>query len=195
MKRLLLDVNVVLDILLDRRPHAGPACAVWAVLESGQARGWLPAHGLTTIHYLVARARGKQSALRAIRLLLSVCQVAVVDDHVIRNALALEWPDLEDAVCAASAAAAGCDAIISRGLAGFPGSPVTVLDPRAALTWLSLGSKHAAGHRSRGRRDFLCASGRETPSSSAKVGASSSIEISGHRPAWMPGPQSRKLAR
>lgn len=60
-----------------------------------------------------------------------------MDSAVIRTALSLCWPDFEDAVCAAAAQACGCDAIVSRDPAGFPDSPVPVLDPETALAWLA----------------------------------------------------------
>jgi hypothetical protein len=56
---------------------------------------------------------------------------------VLRRALVLAWPDFEDAVCAASAEAAGCDAIVSRDPAGFPDPPVPVIDPAAAFGLLA----------------------------------------------------------
>jgi hypothetical protein len=53
-----------------------------------------------------------------------------------RRALALGWPDFEDAVCAAAAEAAGCQAIVTRDLDGFPASPLPVVDPAGALSWI-----------------------------------------------------------
>ena len=44
--------------------------------------------------------------------------------------------DFEDAVCAASAAAANCEAIVTRDPAGFRGSPVTPIDAATVLAWL-----------------------------------------------------------
>ena len=46
MKRLLLDVNVLLDVLLDRDPWAESASALWAAVESGKSAGIHPAHGV-----------------------------------------------------------------------------------------------------------------------------------------------------
>ncbi|MBI2466950.1 MAG: PIN domain-containing protein [Candidatus Rokubacteria bacterium] len=137
MRRLLLDLNVVLDVLLDRRPHAEAAAAVWAAMEAGRGQGLLPAHAFTTVHYLASRARGARFARRTLEDLLRVFEVAPVDGAVIRSALDLAWPDFEDAVCAAAAAASGCEAIVGRDPAGFPGSPVPVVDPTTALAWLS----------------------------------------------------------
>lgn len=136
MTRLLLDLNVVLDVLLDRRPHAVPAAALWAALERGRAEGFVPAHGFTTIHYLARRARGAKFARETIAGLLHVFSVAQVDAAVIQHAIGLAWADFEDAVCAAAAVGTRCDAIVSRDPFGFPDSPVPVVAPEAALAAL-----------------------------------------------------------
>ena len=63
--------------------------------------------------------------------------VAAVDDSVVRRALALAWPDFEDAVCAAAAEATDCDALVTRDPDGYPNAPLPVIDPAAALTRLT----------------------------------------------------------
>ncbi|HEV8609010.1 MAG TPA: PIN domain-containing protein [Thermoanaerobaculia bacterium] len=137
MKKLLLDVNVVLDVLLERPGHAGSAAVLWRAVEGGAAVGYIPAHGLTTVYYLARRARGPTFARRIVEELLTVFRAARVDEQVLRHALALSWPDFEDAVCAASAVVAGCDAIATRDPAGFRKAPLPVLDPGAAVAWLA----------------------------------------------------------
>lgn len=137
MKKLLLDINVVLDVMLERRRHAEPAAAVWRAVELGVATGFVPAHGLTTAYYLARRARGPSFARRVVEELLSVFRAARVDDQVLRQALALSWPDFEDAVCAACAVAAGCEVIVTRDPRGFRNAPLPCLDPGAALAWLA----------------------------------------------------------
>lgn len=137
MKRVLLDLNVLLDVILDRQPHAVEAGRLWAALEAGGGKGYVPAHGMTTLYYLIEKARGARFARQAVDALLTVFGVARVDDAVLRRAVALGWPDFEDAVCAAAAEAARCDLIASRDPEGFPDSPVRVSEPATALAWLA----------------------------------------------------------
>lgn len=137
MKRLLLDLNVFLDVVLDRPPDADVAAALWAALERGQARGMIPAHGVTTIFYLLEKSRGAAFAREGVERLVHVFNVAPVDEDVVRRALALAWPDFEDAVCAAAAEASGCDALVTRDPSGYPNAPLPVIDPAAALSWVS----------------------------------------------------------
>lgn len=136
MKPLLLDLNVILDVILDRPPGAEAASALWAAIENGLGRGMIPAHGVTTIFYLLEKARDAGFARDGVDRLLQVFGVATVDDAVIRRALVLNWPDFEDAVCAAAAEATGCEAIVTRDPDGYPNCSLLVIDPAAALAWL-----------------------------------------------------------
>ena len=136
MKRILLDVNVLLDVMLDRKPFAETAAAVWAEIEDGCAEGLLSAHAVTTLHYLNARAVGSATAAETSESLLSVFGVAAVDQRVLARAAHLQWDDFEDAVTAAAAAAAQCDAIVTRNPRDFRGAPVPVLTPAEAVAWL-----------------------------------------------------------
>ena len=129
MNRLLVDVNVVLDVLLDRQPHSVASSAVWAAIERGLAEGFLAAHAVTTIHYLVRKELGEPKAKRTLRAILRVFAVATVDATVIHEALALPGPDFEDLVSAAAAERAGCQLIVTRDPAGFRGSRVRAVTP------------------------------------------------------------------
>lgn len=136
MTRCLLDVNVILDLVLDRRPHAAAARALWAAAERKEIDAVVPAHGVTTVFYVVARERGAIYARRILNDLVIVPSIAAVDGATVRRALALGWPDFEEAVCAAAAEAAACDLLVTRDVGGFEGSPVLVVDPVTALSLL-----------------------------------------------------------
>ena len=137
MRRLLFDVNVVLDVLLDRRPHADSASDAWTVVEHGRVEGLLSAHAVTTVHYLNQKVVGPRRARATTGALLDVFGIAPVSQEVLRVALALDWPDFEDAVTAAAARAAGCHAIVTRDPKGFRRAGLPVLDPAATVAWLA----------------------------------------------------------
>jgi predicted nucleic acid-binding protein len=139
MKRILFDTNVVLDILLDRRPYVEASAAAWAAVETGISEGMLAAHAVTTIHYLVRKERGSVKARRIIAAILRVFGVAAVDAAVVQEALQLPLPDFEDAVTAAAARLAGCECIVTRDPKGFRGSPVRSLTPEAVTPLLEKG--------------------------------------------------------
>ena len=136
MKRILVDINVVLDVLLDRQPHVEGSAAVWAAVEANLSEGLLAAHAVTTIHYLISKELGAAPARRTVSAILRVFRVAPVDAGVIEEALRLSMPDFEDSVTAAAARVAACDYIVTRDPKGFRRSPVRPLTPEAAAPLL-----------------------------------------------------------
>ncbi len=138
-RRVLLDLNLVLDVLLDRAPHADAASALWAAVETGEVEGLVAAHCVTTLHYLATRSGGREFGNRCVADVLGVFGVARVDAAVLEAALALEWSDFEDAVCAAAAVAADCHVIASRDTRGFRRAPLPVLGPVEALAAIHSG--------------------------------------------------------
>jgi len=131
-----VDVNVLLDAVLERAPHAEVAAKIWAAVEARRVRGLVPGHAVTTLFYLFSRVRGANSARRAVAHLLTIFEVAAVSQSTLQRALTLGWTDFEDAVCAAAAEAANCDLIVTRDPAGFPASPIQTVDPATALALL-----------------------------------------------------------
>jgi predicted nucleic acid-binding protein len=132
MKRVLVDVNVILDVLLDRPPHAVASRAIWAAIELRWTEGFLAAHAVTTLDYLMRKELGAAASRRAMRALLRIFTVAGVDHAIIQSALDADTPDFEESVTAAAAAAARCDLIVTRDPKGFRASAVPVFTPEAA---------------------------------------------------------------
>jgi hypothetical protein len=101
------------------------------------AHGMVPAHASRRFSTCSRRLVTRRSPAKAWKRLIGVFAVATVDDNVVRRALALAWPDFEDAVCAAAAEASGCDALVTRDPDGYRNAPLPVIDPAAALSWLT----------------------------------------------------------
>jgi hypothetical protein len=112
--------------------------------ETRRVEALVPAHGVTTLFYLLARERGAAFARRVVTGVVGTFGVAAVDGGVIWRALALAWPDFEDAVCAAAAEAAGCEAIVTGDPKGFPEASLPVLSPESAVALLAGGPDRVA---------------------------------------------------
>lgn len=132
----LVDINVVLDVLLNREPFADASAALWEAIETGRCGGLLSAHAFPTIHYLIRKERGSGAAKRSIRAMRTVFAVAAVDGKAIDRSLELDFTDFEDAVTAAAAEAASVDYLVTRDPRGFRNSPVAVLSPEEFLAIL-----------------------------------------------------------
>jgi predicted nucleic acid-binding protein len=135
----LVDLNVVMDVLQERRPHYEESARVLDAVVRQETAGYLAAHSLTTLFYVLSRLRGRETAVAALTTLLESFTVATVDDSVIRQALSWGWIDFEDAVQMAAAANARVDYLVTRKPRGFQPGPLPVVQPAALLAILPPG--------------------------------------------------------
>lgn len=133
MIRVLLDINVVLDVLANREPFAEDGEALLAKIEAGALRGYVAAHTVTTLHSLLSKHTGKAKARKILIDVLHLLQVVPVDEDRLRHALGLNWNDFEDAVQAACAEKAEVDYLVTRDKRGFKRSAVKTATPPEIL--------------------------------------------------------------
>jgi predicted nucleic acid-binding protein len=134
--RVLFDTNVVLDVLMQREPHAQAAAQLLSLVDEGQLEGFMCATTVTTVHYLASKASTAKRAVSLVETLLDVLQVAPVDREVVAGALELGFADFEDAVVHEAAALAGATAIVTRNGRDFRGATIAVFDPVEMLAAL-----------------------------------------------------------
>jgi predicted nucleic acid-binding protein len=129
--RILFDTNVLLDALLAREPFVVDAAFLLETVEAAKIEGFMSATTVTDVHYLVGRqTKSAETAIKAVAHLLELMEIYSVNREVLEQALAMGLSDFEDAVQVACAITFSLDAIITRDLNGFTGSPVSVLSPR-----------------------------------------------------------------
>ena len=145
--KLLLDTNVVLDVILARAPWDGDAVLLLDAISRGRATGFVAGHAVTTVHYIVERARGRVAAVTAVGDLLQLLDVVALDRADFQRALALGMDDYEDAVQAAACLRIGADALVTRNPRDFKRAPVGT---RSAGEILALLASLASGERPSG---------------------------------------------
>ncbi len=129
--RVLVDINIILDVLIRREPHFSASSEVWAAIETGKIEGVLAAHSVTTLFYLMSRHANWRTATNTVAMTMKVFSVASVDEETLKRALAWNWKDFEDAVQMATAVNTNADYLISRNPRDFEQQPVPVLQPAA----------------------------------------------------------------
>jgi predicted nucleic acid-binding protein len=137
--RILIDTNVALDWLLERRPWFAEAEALWRLLSEGGVAGYILATTLTDIFYIARRLAGLEAARTAVRESLAALVILPVDRTALEDALALPGNDFEDNLQIVCAHAAGLDAIVTRDPAGFLAAAIPVLAPTEAVERLRTG--------------------------------------------------------
>jgi predicted nucleic acid-binding protein len=127
--KVLLDINVVLDLLLNRVPWATDAAAIWDAHRNGQLQAFLAAFSLPTIFYVVRRQANLAAAHAAVGACLTTLEIVPVDRAALETTQTLPGSDFEDNLQIACAIRAGADALVTRDPSGFSGSPVPPISP------------------------------------------------------------------
>jgi len=131
--RVIINTNVVLDVLLDRRPFIDAAAKVFALVEQSEIEGLLCATTITTIDYLLVQSLNRPESREALRKLLELFEIAPVNRPVIEEAFRSRIADFEDAVLEQSGRLAGADAIVTRNTRDFRNSAIKALGPDELL--------------------------------------------------------------
>jgi predicted nucleic acid-binding protein len=134
--RLLLDINVLLDVVLERDPWAQPAAELLAALEANRAQGFVAAHTLPTIYYVVAKSQDRNTATTAMHDLLRLVDVVPVEKQDFYRALSLSIADFEDAVQAAAAFRIDAEYLVTRNESDFKGASIATASPTTILSVL-----------------------------------------------------------
>ena len=131
---ILLDTDILIDIALDRHPHAGPASDLLDRIEHGAERACIAWHTVSNFYYLVAPTRGEGSTRDFLIDLTRFVAVAATGTEAFRYAAALPMADFEDAMQVMAARACGARFIVTRNVRDYARSPIRAVDPRAALS-------------------------------------------------------------
>ena len=133
---ILLDTDVLIDIALDRRPHASSASELLDRIEHGAESACIAWHSVSNLYYIVAPARGGVSTRDFVVELTRFVGVAITDTEALRYAAALPMADFEDAMQVAAARACGARHIVTRNVRDYERSPIRAVDPQEALSGL-----------------------------------------------------------
>lgn len=131
--RLMLDLNVLLDVMQRREPFYAASAEVLSQATRESHVACLPGHALTTLHYIILRYAGRDQANGVVDWLLAHLETVPQGREEFLRARSLEVEDFEDAALASAAEAFGCELIITRDLTDFFGSPVPAVTPEEFL--------------------------------------------------------------
>ena len=134
--RALIDLNILLDVLQRREPFYEASARLLAAAETGRVEGWLAAHSVTTLFYLVAKDQSPEQARATITSLLQFLSIAPVTQATIEQALNLSCRDFEDAVQMMAAMQCKADFLVTRNSKDYQPALLPVLQPVEFLAML-----------------------------------------------------------
>jgi len=127
--KVIVDANVVLDVLLARKPFFHAATEIFGLIEKSEVGGFLCATTITTVDYLLTVSLRPPESRNTVCRLLEMFEIAAVNRVVIEEALRSKVQDFEDAVVVESGRLAGVEAVLTRNVKDFKHASLRVFDP------------------------------------------------------------------
>ena len=131
--RVLIDLNIILDVLQKREPFYAMSARVLACAETGLVEGMVAAYTMTTLFYLFAKDQSAEKARVALTELLQFLSVASVGQATIERALNLPYSDFENAVQMMAAVQADAQYLVTRNVQDYRSGPLPALQPAELL--------------------------------------------------------------
>jgi predicted nucleic acid-binding protein len=131
--KILVDTDVLVDVAMDRGPHAGPSGLLLNALEEGKAQGMVAWHSLSNFHYLASPRIGRGESRRFLTELLAFVRVVPAGHREALAALQSPMADFEDALQWAAAQAGDADAIATRNVRDYRHSPIPAHEPSSLV--------------------------------------------------------------
>lgn len=135
--RILVDTNIILDVLLKREPHNKAAQAIMTKCADREIMGYLAAHSIPNIFYVLRKEYSQEERRKFIRSLCEIFWISDLNTEKIMSAIDNEqFLDFEDCLQEECAAAETVDYIVTRNLADFKRSRVKVIGPEEFMKLL-----------------------------------------------------------
>lgn len=133
MKKITIDLNVLLDFLNKRKKHM-QAAKIIELCNKNQIQGYVCAHEITTLAYFLMKNHNDSHKVKfVLNEILDMFKIIPITETILRKALNSNINDFEDAVIEISSQKNEIDFIVTRNLNDFKQSSVKSVSPTEFL--------------------------------------------------------------
>lgn len=127
MKHFFVDTNIILDLLLDRKPHSKSASVLFDLAVKGKVTLHMSAISMNTLYYILQKLKSHTEAVRILKKLQTFITVLDTTSSDVQDALDSNNKDFEDALqISTSHRHAKINAIITRNTKDFKKSQLPI---------------------------------------------------------------------
>ncbi len=135
---LLIDANILLDVLQNRKPHVKESSIIWKLCETEKVKGYVSTLTFANLVYILRKELTPdkiEEVYRALSLIFEFLELSAVD---LSRAASMKWADYEDAVQSVLAEKVHADFIVTRNIHDFTDSKVMALTPAECIERVSV---------------------------------------------------------
>ena len=129
----LIDANIILDVLMNRKDFVKDSAIIWKYCEVGRVKGYISALTFANMVYIMRKQLTPQQIGQLFGKLNLIFEFADITSAVLTKAANMQWDDFEDAIQSATAENVHADYIITRNTKDFEKSCVKAVTPAMML--------------------------------------------------------------
>lgn len=134
MRHFLIDTNVLLDFLSDRKPFSDQAEVLFEYKQQKKIEIYVSAISFNNLYYIINKISGHKIAIKLLSELADLVNTIPLDNSIIRNSLKSNFSDYEDAIQYNSALSLKViEGIITMNSKDFRKSDLPILSPEIAI--------------------------------------------------------------
>jgi predicted nucleic acid-binding protein len=138
MTDLFIDTDVIIDFLIDRKPHSREAAIIFTLIEQKKIKGYASSLTFSNLYYVLRKVESHNKVLTKLDSISRLVTILKVDQQTIKDAIASGFQDFEDSIqyyCARDYKK--IDVLITRNTKDYKNSEIPVMTPADYLKTVS----------------------------------------------------------
>ena len=131
--KILIDTNVILDVLCNRKEFVEDSAKVFKLCEVKKLTGYISALTIPNIVYIMRKELDEQKIKEIIEKLTLVFNIVDLKGEDLKKAVSLNFSDYEDAVQSQQSTRIKVDYIVTRNIKDYKNSKVMAIKPTELL--------------------------------------------------------------
>jgi predicted nucleic acid-binding protein len=138
MTDLFIDTDVIIDFLIDRKPHSREAAIIFTLIEQKKIKGYVSSLTFSNLYYVLRKVESHNKVITKLDSISRLLTILKVDQQTIKDAIASGFQDFEDSIqynCAIDFKK--IDVLITRNTKDYKNSEIPVMTPADYLKTVS----------------------------------------------------------
>lgn len=138
MTDLFIDTDVIIDFLIDRKPHSREAAIIFTLIEQKKLKGYASSLTFSNLYYVLRKLESHNKVISKLDSLSKMLSILKVEEQTIKSALASGFSDFEDSIqyfCAVDFKKV--DVIITRNTKDYKNVKIPIMTPGDYLKTIS----------------------------------------------------------
>ena len=136
MKKILVDSDMILDLMLERNVFFNPAAELFNLIEKKKIKASVSSLHFSNLHYIIRKVKSNELAKSVLRKLAIIVNILSIDEKTIELALESDFPDFEDAIQYYACLDNDIDVIVTRNKKDFKSGKLPVMTAEEYLAAL-----------------------------------------------------------